>query len=56
MPEFGLVELSPITGLDLPEDRIDGGMIRLLPSEAPDGRGMDGFFIAVLKRTEKAGV
>jgi len=52
MPEFGLVELAPIPGLDLPEDRIDGGMIRLLPSEAPDGRGMDGFFIAVLKRTD----
>lgn len=50
MPEFGLVKLSPIPGLDLPEGRIDGGMIRLLPSEAPDGRGMDGFFIAVLKR------
>lgn len=51
MPDFGLVELSPIPGLDLPEGRIKDGMIRLLPSEAPDGRGMDGFFIAVLRRT-----
>lgn len=54
MPDFGLVKLSPIPGLDLPDGRIDGGMIRLLPSEAPDGRGMDGFFIAVLKRADKA--
>lgn len=54
MPDFGLVKLSPIPGLDLPDGRIDGGMIRLLPSEAPDGRGMDGFFIAVLKRAAKA--
>lgn len=53
-PDFGLVKLSPIPGLDLPDGRIDGGMIRLLPSEAPDGRGMDGFFIAVLKRAAKA--
>lgn len=56
MPEFGLVKLSPIPGLDLPEGRIDGGMIRLLPSEAPDGRGMDGFFIAVLQRSAVADV
>ncbi|WP_189499325.1 RsmB/NOP family class I SAM-dependent RNA methyltransferase [Algimonas arctica] len=53
MPDFGLVKLAPIPGLDLPEGRIDGGMIRLLPSESPDGRGMDGFFIAVLRRADK---
>lgn len=54
MPNFGLVKLAPIPGLDLPEGRIDGGMIRILPSESPDGRGMDGFFIAVLKRADNA--
>lgn len=54
MPDFSLVKLAPIPGLDLPEGRMDGGMIRLLPSEAPDGRGMDGFFIAVLKRADNA--
>jgi 16S rRNA (cytosine967-C5)-methyltransferase len=56
MPDFGLVKLSPIPGLDLPDGRIENGMIRLLPSEAPDGRGMDGFFIAVLQRSAVADV
>lgn len=52
MPEFGLVKLTQIPGLDLPDGRLDDGMLRILPPDAPDGRGVDGFFIAVLKRTE----
>ena len=50
MPDFRLVELSDVPGLDLSEDRTKDGMIRILPSDAPDGRGMDGFFIAALKK------
>ena len=50
MPEFSLVHVETVPGLDLSEDRLEGGMIRLLPNDAPDGRGMDGFFIAALKK------
>lgn len=50
--DFRLVRLSRIPGLDLPEARLEGGMVRILPPDAPDGRGMDGFFIAALQRDE----
>lgn len=55
MPEFGLVSVSSVPGLAVPEERFADGMIRILPPDAPDGRGMDGFFIAVLKRSGKTG-
>lgn len=49
-PDFSLIKLKSVPGLDLSETRLEGGMVRLLPSESPDGRGMDGFFIAALKK------
>jgi 16S rRNA (cytosine967-C5)-methyltransferase len=51
MPEFSLVDVKDVAGLPLPDERFKDGMVRILPSEAPDGRGMDGFFIAVLKKS-----
>ncbi|MEM7729023.1 MAG: RsmB/NOP family class I SAM-dependent RNA methyltransferase [Pseudomonadota bacterium] len=51
-PEFRLVVQQDAPGLDLPAERFEDGMVRLLPPDAPDGRGMDGFFIAVLQRAD----
>nr|WP_298917068.1 transcription antitermination factor NusB [uncultured Algimonas sp.] len=53
-PDFSLVAIDAVPGLDLPDSRLEGGMLRVLPPDAPDGRGMDGFFIAVLRRGEDA--
>ena len=52
MPHFSLVKLSQIPGLDLSDGRLADGMLRILPPDAPDGRGLDGFFIALLRRTK----
>lgn len=53
-PDFRLIPLSQPAGLSLPEDRLAGGTLRLLPTDAADGRGMDGFFIAALQRNAAA--
>ncbi|MGB6319089.1 MAG: RsmB/NOP family class I SAM-dependent RNA methyltransferase, partial [Litorimonas sp.] len=53
-PDFRLERVEQVPGLDLPEARLEDGMVRLLPTDAPDGRGMDGFFIAAMRREEGA--
>ena len=50
LPDFRLIPFSQPSGLALPDDRLDGGTLRVLPSDGPDGRGMDGFFIAALRK------
>ena len=51
LPEFRLVPFSQPTGLALEAGRMDPeGTLRVLPTDAPDSRGMDGFFIAALRR------
>ena len=52
-PDFSLIKLQSIPGMELPDGRLEGGMVRLLPSDAADGRGMDGFFVAVMERQAK---
>ena len=50
-PDFRLIPFSQPEGLSLAAERLDpAGTLRVLPSEAPDSRGMDGFFIAALRR------
>lgn len=51
-PDFRRIPLSLPDGLELPEARLEGGMVRILPPDGSDGRGMDGFFIAALQRSE----
>ena len=50
LPDFRLIPVPSPDGLSLPEARLSGGALRILPPDAPDGRGMDGFFIAALRR------
>ena len=50
LPEFRLIPFSSVEGLPSLEARGPDGTLRVLPSDAPDGRGMDGFFIAALRR------
>ncbi len=52
LPEFRLIPVTGIKGLSLPKARFDGGMVRTLPSDLPEMGGMDGFFIAAIKRAE----
>ncbi|MGB6228541.1 MAG: rRNA methyltransferase, partial [Litorimonas sp.] len=50
LPEFRRIPLPALDGLDLPDERVERDSLRILPVDAPDGRGMDGFFIAALRR------
>lgn len=52
-PDFRRIPLSLPEGLDVPDARLEGGMVRILPPDGSDGRGMDGFFIAALERVAK---
>ena len=50
MPDFRLIPISSLPGLDLSPDRFEGGVVRTLPSDMPKSGGLDGFFIAALRR------
>ena len=50
MPDFRLIPIPALPGLDLPSDRFEGGVVRTLPSDMPKSGGLDGFFIAALRR------
>jgi 16S rRNA (cytosine967-C5)-methyltransferase len=50
MPDFRLIPIPALPGLDLPKDRFEGGMVRTLPSDMPKSGGLDGFFIAAMRR------
>ena len=49
-PDFRLIPIPALPGLDLPPERFEGGMVRTLPSDMPKSGGLDGFFIAALRR------
>jgi len=49
-PDFRLIPIPALPGLDLPKTRFEGGVVRTLPSDLPKSGGMDGFFIAALRR------
>jgi len=49
-PDFCLIPIPALPGLDLPQDRFEGGVVRTLPSDMPKSGGLDGFFIAALRR------
>lgn len=51
-PDFSLIPLSNLPGLDLPDARFEGGVVRTLPCDLPKSGGMDGFFIAALRRAD----
>ena len=51
LPDFRLVPFPQPTGLALEAGRMEpDGCLRVLPTDAPGDRGMDGFFIAALRR------
>ena len=50
-PDFRLIPILSLPGLDLPPERFDGGVVRTLPCDMPKSGGLDGFFIAALRRT-----
>ena len=50
MPDFRLIPIPALPGLDLPSDRFEGGVVRTLPSDMPKSGGLDGFFLAALRR------
>ncbi len=50
LSDFRLIPIPVPEGLSLPDARTADGCLRILPPDAPDGRGMDGFFIAALQR------
>ncbi len=49
-PDFRLIPLSALPGLDLPQERFEGGVVRTLPCDLAKSGGLDGFFIAALRR------
>ncbi len=49
-PDFSLIPLSDLPGLDLPPERFEGGVVRTLPCDLSKAGGMDGFFIAALRK------
>ena len=49
-PDFSLIPIPALPGLDLPSERFEGGMVRTLPSDMPKSGGLDGFFIAAFRR------
>lgn len=50
--DFRRIPLQQPDGLTLPEERYVDGSLRLLPIDHPDPKGMDGFFIAAIRRDE----
>ena len=50
MPDFRLIPIPALPGLDLPNTRFEGGVVRTLPSDMPKSGGLDGFFIAAFRR------
>ena len=48
-PEFCLIPIVSLPGLDLPPERFEGGVVRTLPCDMPKSGGLDGFFIAALR-------
>jgi len=51
-PDFRLIPIPALPGLDLPPERFEGGMVRTLPCDMPKSGGLDGFFIAAFRRKE----
>ena len=49
-PDFRLIPVPALPGLDLPSERFEGGVVRTLPSDMSKSGGLDGFFIAALRR------
>jgi len=49
-PDFRLISIPALPGLDLPSERFEGGVVRTLPCDMPKSGGLDGFFIAALRR------
>lgn len=49
-PDFRLIPIPALPGLDLPSERFEGGVVRTLPCDMPKSGGLDGFFIAALRR------
>ena len=49
-PDFRLISIPALPGLDLPAARFEGGVVRTLPCDMPKSGGLDGFFIAALRR------
>ena len=52
-PDFRLIPIPALPGLDLPPERFEGGMVRTLPCDMPKSGGLDGFFIAAFRRKEQ---
>jgi len=52
VPDFRLIPILEADGLVLPEEAFSQGSLRSLPYYLEDKGGMDGFFIAQLKRKE----
>ena len=50
VPDFRLIPILSLPGLDLPFERFEGGMVRTLPCDMPKSGGLDGFFIAAFRR------
>ena len=50
VPDFCLIPILSLPGLDLPPARFEGGVVRTLPCDLPKSGGLDGFFIAALRR------
>lgn len=53
-PHFSLEAIKNIDGLDLPFEAFEGGFVRTLPHYLADEGGMDGFFIAKMKRSNSS--
>ena len=53
MPDFRLIPIPALPGLDLPPERFESGVVRTLPSDMPKSGGLDGFFIAALRRNSE---
>ena len=51
VPDFSLIPLSNLSGLDLPDARFEGGVVRTLPFDLAESGGLDGFFIAALRKS-----
>ena len=52
MPDFRLIPILDVPGLALPQEAFSEGSLRSLPYYLEDKGGMDGFFIARLRRNE----
>lgn len=52
LPDFRLIPVTEAKGLSLPERVFEGGMVRTLPSDLLPEGGMDGFFIASMRRAD----